>query len=120
MRFALLALVAGEHFRDVQHPRLHVAAPAQPALDIEHAAQIAEHDGIGAAGGNMLALVIGKPRRYFAKLAGERAAESAASLALGHLDEFQARYAREQGPRRAFDSHLAVARAVIGFGDGGS
>src|SRR2546428_13869637 len=104
MRFALLALVAGEHFRDVQHPRLHVAAPAQPALDIEHAAQIAEHDGIGAAGGNMLSLVIGKARRYFAKLDGERVAESAASLALGQLDQLKARFARVQRPRLAYDS----------------
>src|SRR5207249_6151191 len=44
--------------------------------------------------------------------------ESAASLALGHLDELQAPYAREQCPRLALDSHLAQARAGIVIGDG--
>jgi hypothetical protein len=34
----------------MQHLRLLVAAPAQPSFDIEHAAEIAEHHGIGAAG----------------------------------------------------------------------
>ena len=81
--------------------------------------EIAEHDGIGAAGRNVLAFVVGKPRRYFAKFDGERTAKSAASLALGHLDELQAPYAREQRPRLALDAHLAQARAGIVLGDSG-
>jgi hypothetical protein len=48
----------GQHFGDVQHARGRVAAAAQSALDVEHAAEVSEHHGIGAAGGNIAALVV--------------------------------------------------------------
>jgi hypothetical protein len=42
----------------VQHARLHVAAAAQPALDVEHAAEIAQNNRLRAGGGNMPALIV--------------------------------------------------------------
>ena len=38
-----------QNLSDVQHASLLVAGPAQPAFDVKHAAQVAEHDGIGPA-----------------------------------------------------------------------
>src|SRR5207302_10016852 len=57
--------------------------------------------------------------RYDAELQRERAAESAAGLAFGHLDELEARHTREQGPRLALHAHLAQSRAGVMIGDGG-
>ena len=69
----------------MQHLRLHIATPAQPAFDVEHAAEVAEHDSIGAAGGNVFAFAFGDVRGDVAVLDGEGAAEAAALFTLIHL-----------------------------------
>ena len=54
--------IAGQQFGDVHDPGRHVAAPPQPALDIEHAPEITERERIGLRLRHELALVVGKPR----------------------------------------------------------
>src|ERR1700730_9471640 len=80
-----IGTASGQHFGDVQHLGLRIAAPAQPALDVQHAAQIAQHDGVRARGLDVPAFVVGQPRRNLAELDRERPAEAAARLALRHL-----------------------------------
>src|SRR5512140_2729015 len=80
-------LLAGEDLGHVQHLRLGVAAAAQAPLDVQHAAEVAEHDRVGAAGLDVLALVVGEVTGDLAEFDRERAAEPAAGLALGHLPE---------------------------------
>src|SRR5271170_1946041 len=109
---------AGQHLGDVQHARLRVPAAAQPALDVEHAAEIAEDDGIRAARGNMLALVVRESGRNLAELDGKGAAEAAAGLAFGHFGELESAYPLEQRARLSLDPHFAQAGAAVVVGNG--
>src|SRR6476469_6461809 len=101
---------AGEHFGDMQHARC-IAAAAQPPFDVQHATQVAQDDRFRAAGDDVRALVVGEPRRDLAELEGERAAEAAARLALGHFGKPDALHFREQGTRLRLDPHFTQARA---------
>src|SRR5215470_11566422 len=107
---------SGQDLGDVQHARLHVPTAAQPSLDVEHAAAIAQHDCVCGTARDVTALVISDPRRNLAKLDRERTAEAAAGLAFGHLDEFDTRNLREQRARLPLDAHLAQSRAGIVVG----
>src|SRR6186997_2880616 len=86
-RRALDRALSREDFGHVQHLRLVVAPPAQPAFDVQHAAEVAEHHGVGAGGRDVAALVVGETRRNLAELDRERAAEAAAVFAFGHFPE---------------------------------
>src|SRR5690349_22786508 len=88
---------AGQHFRDMQHP-CGIAAAAQPSLDAQHATKVAEHDALGAVVDDVLALVVGQPRRDFAKLHGERSSETATRLAFGHLGQLHPAHRAQQLP----------------------
>jgi hypothetical protein len=57
-----LGLVAGQQLGDVQDPGGHIAAPSQPALDVEHASKIAQDDRVGLRLGDELTLVVGQAR----------------------------------------------------------
>ena len=57
-----------EHLGDVQHLGLAVTQPAEPAFDVQHAAEIAEHHGVGAARRDVPALVVRETRRDLAEL----------------------------------------------------
>src|SRR6185312_6830572 len=108
----------GQHFGDVQHARRAVAAATQPALDVEHAADVPQHHRVGAAADDVTALVVGEARRDFAELDRERAAEAAAGLALRHLLEREPGDAGEQHARLRLHAHFAESRAAIVVGDG--
>ena len=45
----------GQHLRDVQHARRGIAGAAQTPFDIEHAAEVAEHDGVPARSSRIFA-----------------------------------------------------------------
>ena len=97
----------------MQHPCLGVPAPAQPPFDVEHAAEIAEHHGIGAAGRDVLAFAFGDVRRDVTVLDRKRAAESAALFAFIHLAQFRALDLRQQRARLLFDAEFAQPSAGI-------
>src|SRR6185436_12643167 len=59
---------ARQHLRDMQHLRLCIPAPPPPALDVQHAPEVAEHHGVGAGVFDMLAFVVGEPRGDLAEL----------------------------------------------------
>src|SRR5215468_6756857 len=103
----------GENLCDVQHARLHVPSAAQASLNVQHAAEIAEHNRVCARACDVAALVVGKPRRDLAELDRECPAEAAAGLALCHFGELDARNLREQRTRLPLDTHLAQPRARI-------
>ena len=72
----------------------------------------------GTAVGDVLALVVGQPRRDLAELDRERAAEAAAGLGLRHLLEHEAGHLGEQRARLRLDAHLAQSGAGVVVGDG--
>ena len=90
----------------MQYLRLHIPAPAQPSFDIEHAAEIAEHHGLGTAGCDVLAFAFGDMRGDVAILDRESAAESAALLAFVHLTQFRTFDLRQQCARLLFDAEF--------------
>ena len=100
----------------MQHLRRRVAAPAQAALDVEHAAEVAHDDGIGTGGLDVLALVVGETRADLTELEREGPAEAAAGLALGHFGQRQAGDHVEQRSRLRLDAHLAQSRAAVVVG----
>ncbi len=89
----------------------------QTPFDVEHAAKIAEHDGFGAARLDVLALAIGDRRRHLAELDRERAAESAALLAIGHLLQLYARQRAQQASRLHFHAELTQPGAAVVVGE---
>src|SRR5512132_4455185 len=104
--------VPREDLGDVQHAR-SIAAAAKPTLDVQHAAEIAEHHRLGAAVHDVLALVVRKARRDLAELDGKRTAKAAAHLAFGHLGKPHAGKLREQRTRLLFHAHFAQTRTRI-------
>ncbi len=62
----------------MQHLRLRITAAAQPAFDVQHAAGVAEHHGIGATDPNVFAFAFGNKRRNATELDSKGTAESAA------------------------------------------
>jgi len=91
----------------MQHLRLLIASAPQPPFDVEHAAQVAEHHGIGAGSGNVVAFAFGNVRGDLAVLQRKRAAETAALLAFVHLAQFDARHLRQQCARLLFHAEFA-------------
>ena len=103
-------------FGDVQDSSCCVAATAQPSFDIEHAAEVAQDDGIGTAVGDVAALVVGHARRYVAELDREGSTKAAARLAIGHFGELHAGHLLEQRARLLLDAHLAQPGAAVVIG----
>src|SRR6266853_6441368 len=104
---------SGEHFGDVQHPRVRVTAPAHPPLDVQHATQVAEHDRPRAARLDVRAFLLRHRGGDLPVLDGKGASEAATGLALFHLDERESRHFREELPRLRLHSDLSQARARI-------
>jgi hypothetical protein len=96
-----------------------IARAREEALEMHEATGIVGDDVIGAGlvGGGAFHLAHGGGDH--GKFDGERAAEAAAGLGLGHLDEFKVADVGEQGARRFFDAEFAQAVAAIVKGDAG-
>ena len=88
----------------MQHLRLLIASATQPPFDIEHAAQITEHHGIRATGGDVLAFALSDMRGDLAELQRECTTETAALLAFIHLTQLHAFDLRQQGARLLLDT----------------
>src|SRR5581483_8294070 len=76
-----------------------LARPPAPAGEVEEAARVAGRYVLGAGGGGLGQLVVGHRRRDLAVLGGERAAEAAALLGLGHLQNRGSRRLQERPGR---------------------
>ncbi len=100
-------------FSDVEHLRLRVAAAAQPALDVQHAAEIAQHHRVRAARGDVRALALGDVSGNLAELHRERAAETAAGFRLLHFLQLEARHFRQQRARLRLHAQFAQPGAGI-------
>src|SRR6266566_934435 len=72
---------SGEHFGDVQNPRLRVSAATQPPLDVQHAAQVSEHDRLRAARLDVRAFLLRHRGGDLSVLDGKGASEAATGLA---------------------------------------
>src|SRR5688572_5775105 len=108
---------AGQHFGHVQHLRGGVAAPAQAAFDVEHAAEIAEHDRVCRRRRDAIAFHVDDAGRDVTELDRERAAEAAARFGLVHFAQRESVDLRQQFPRLALDAELTQTGARIVVGD---
>src|SRR5262249_35237910 len=75
----------------MQHLGIGITAAPQPPFDAKHAANVAQHDGIGSRVDDICALLIGDACRYVAELDREGATEPAALFGIAHLPECEAR-----------------------------
>ena len=89
------------------------ALPREQALDVHQAARIVRDDIFRAGLDGGRAFHIAHRGRDHRELRGERAAETAAHLGLGHLDELQIADVREQRARRLLDTEFAQAVAAV-------
>src|SRR6266702_3631824 len=104
--------VARQNLRDVQHARRRIARAPQAPFDIQHAAEVAQHDGLRAARLNIGALLVADRRRDIAELPRKRTPEAAAMLAVLHLRHGDASL-REQRARLLLDAQLAQPGAGV-------
>src|SRR5581483_12054265 len=101
---------SGQHLGYVQYPGPQVATPAQPPLDVQHAAEIPQHQRVGAGPVDVRAFEVGDTRGNVAELDREGATEAAALLRLLHLLDLQPGDLFEQCARLDLHAHLTQSR----------
>ena len=89
------------------------AAPRQPSGDVHEAAEVAREHQLGTGGGDVGCLVVDHFGRDLRVLDAEGAAEAAAHLGAGQLDQLETAYALQQAARLLLDAELAQAGAGI-------
>src|ERR1700722_12029581 len=87
------------------------------ARHVHQAAEVAGEQSIGAAGGDIGALLRDDRIRELAVFGREGSAEAAADFAIGEIDQPEPFDAREQSAWLARDPQFAQARAGIVIGD---
>ena len=105
-----------EHLGDVADPHRSTLA-LHLARHVHEAAEIAGEQGVGAARGDIGALLRDDRVGQLAVFGREGSAEAAADFAVREIDQPQPFDAREQLARLPLDAQLAQARAGIVIGD---
>ena len=94
-----------------------VAAPAHPALDVQQAAQVAEHDRPAPVLATCWHLLSASRAEISPNLIEKVPPKPQQVSALGHLLELEARHLGEQRARLRLDAHLAQSGAGVVVGD---
>src|ERR1700674_5519493 len=115
--FPITRLSIYQDFGEMEHLGPGIPAPPQPPFDVEHAAQVAEHYGVGAGAGDVGTLLVGDPGRDLAELDGEGATEPATLVRRSHFPEGEPGYLRQQLTRLRLHPQLAQSGTGVVIGD---
>ena len=113
-----IAELAGQHLGHVAHGDF-AALAGQLARHVHQAAEVAGQQHVGAGRRDLLRLALDDGVGDLGILDRERAAEAAAHLRIGQLDQLQALDRAQKPARLLADAELAQARAAVVIGGAG-